>query len=476
MSAPFIWIILPIIIAVPLFVFRRWKRAVSLAGIFICLLLAGLAWQLPLGGVVELSPWPSVSTLRISETMSFFGRNLTLGNEDRIILIMIYLAGALWLGGALAANASPLFVPVSLMTAALLTAAISVDPFLYAAILVLFTSILCLPLLTQAGAPAGRGSVRFIAFQTLSMPFILLAGWMVGGIEGEALNEGVALRAAWMFGFGLIFALAVFPFHSWIPLVSEESHPYVASYVLFTIPTIVSLFLLTFLVQFILPVVPGMVWPAIRFLGLLMVFVGGMWCAIQNHLGRMVGFAVISEIGLILLTLSLGPGTTSMFLEPALPIFFTQILARGIAIAVWALSLSIIQAQQGGLEFRKVQGAAHHLPLAAIAAVLAQFSLAGVPLLAGFPVRLALWSSLAEINLSTAFLALAGGVGLLIGGMRTMAVLIAGDEPPRWKSTETTAQKLLLTLGCIMLFLLGIFPQWLLIPIQSMAAAFTNLP
>jgi hypothetical protein len=57
-----------------------------------------------------------------------------------------------------------------------------------------------------------------------------------------------------------------------------------------------------------------------------------------------------------------------------------------------------------------------------------------------------------------------------------MAVLIAGDKPPLWKSTETTAQKLLIILGCFMLFLLGIFPQWLLIPIQSMAAAFTNLP
>ncbi len=476
MSAPLIWVILPALASLILIPLRQWKRAVSLAGILICLILAVLAWQLPLGGVIELSPWPSVSSLRIGETLNFLGRSLTLTNSDRFVLMIIYLGSALWLGGAYAANASRLIVPVGLMVAALLTAAISVEPFLYAAILSVMTALICVPLLAQAGAPTGRGAVRFLTFQVLSMPFILLAGWLVGEVSLEFMQETLATRAAWMFGLGLIFALSVFPFHSWIPLVAEESQPYAAGYVFFTIPTIVSLFFLTFLVQYILPSVPELIWVVMRFLGLLMVFIGGLWCAFQNHLGRLMGFAAITEIGFILLALSLGPGSTSTFLEPAIPIFFTQILARGIAISVWALALSILQTHQGSLDFLKVQGAARRFPLAAAGVVLAQLSLAGVPLLAGFPVRLALWSTLAEIDLVAALLALAGGVGILIGGMRAMAVLISGKEPAAWQSNENPTQKVLLVLGVIMLFLLGIFPEWLLGPIERIAATFTSLP
>jgi NADH-quinone oxidoreductase subunit N len=394
----------------------------------------------------------------------------------RPVLMLVYLATALWMGGAHAAKASRLFPAISLMVAASLTAAIAVDPFLYAAIFIIITVLACIPLISPAGKPVGQGPIRFLTFYVLGMPFILISGWLLSqSVSGES-QQIPALLAASLAGLGLAFFMSVFPFHTWIPLVTEKSHPYSAGYVIFIIPTIVSLFLLTFLVRYVIPVVPSSFWIAIRFAGILMVFIGGIWCAFQEHLGRMLGFAVISEIGLILLALSLGPGQTTPFIPQAIPIFFAQILVRGIAIAVWALALSAIEAQSTGLSFHQVQGVARRVPFAVSSLILALFSLAGVPLLAGFPVRLALWNSLASISLPTALLALLGGAGMLVGALRAMAVLITGEDHGSWQINERPTLIVLLVLGWLMLILMGLFPQWFLKPVSDLAVLFITQP
>jgi NADH:ubiquinone oxidoreductase subunit 2 (subunit N) len=148
--------------------------------------------------------------------------------------------------------------------------------------------------------------------------------------------------------------------------------------------------------------------------------------------------------------------------------------------AVWTLSLSILYNQRrpgrGNLEFRQVQGAARRAPLAALGLVLAHFTLAGLPLLAGFPVRLALWQSLAGLSLPAALLTLLSSMGMVIAGTRTLAVLVTGENLGAWKFSETFIQKLLLVTGWVMLVLVGLFPQWILGPISQAASAFIFTP
>ncbi len=148
--------------------------------------------------------------------------------------------------------------------------------------------------------------------------------------------------------------------------------------------------------------------------------------------------------------------------------------------AVWALSLSILynrrRQSSSNLDFKQVQGAARQAPLAALGLVLAHFSLAGLPLLAGFPVRLALWQSLADFSLPVALLALASSMGMVIAGTRTLAVLVTGENLGEWRFSETLFQKILLILGWIMLILIGLYPQWFLGPISQAASAFIFTP
>jgi NADH:ubiquinone oxidoreductase subunit 2 (subunit N) len=92
--------------------------------------------------------------------------------------------------------------------------------------------------------------------------------------------------------------------------------------------------------------------------------------------------------------------------------------------------------------------------------VLANFSLAGLPLLASFPADIALWSSLAEISLPIALLSLVGNAGLLVAGLRTLAVLIIPTEEHRWHISEKFDQAFWLTAGLAVLLIMGLLPSW----------------
>jgi NADH:ubiquinone oxidoreductase subunit 2 (subunit N) len=108
--------------------------------------------------------------------------------------------------------------------------------------------------------------------------------------------------------------------------------------------------------------------------------------------------------------------------------------------------------------FYQVQGLGRKLPVAAAAVVLAHFSLAGFPLLVGFPPRLALLGELGRLSPLITFWVLAGFLGLLGGGLRTLAVLVMGQEEEAWQIHESKSQLVFLILGIAALFLAGLYP------------------
>lgn len=459
MSAPLIWILFPGLFAALLYGLRRWQRFITAAGILVAVLLAWLAWQLPIGQSLSLGTWPSLPALTIADTLTILGRRFVLDNTTRPILILLYLGMALWFGGAYIAHVDRLFIPIGLGIAVLLTAALAVEPFLYAALLFQITVLGSVAILSPPGQPVGRGVLRFLTLQSLGMPFILFAGWQLSGLEASPGDASLIWRVTLFMGLGFAFLMAVFPFHTWIPMLAEEAHPYAAAFIFFVLPTVVSLFALTFLTRYTWLSTETVVFTALRFTGALMVVLGGLWAAFENHLGRIMGYAATVEIGLSLLALSLGGAAGA----PALiGISFALLLPRGIALAVWALALSALLPETGGLRFRQVQGIAHRLPVAAASLALANFSLAGFPLLAGFPVRVALWSTLAQQSLPVALLALAGSAGLLTAGLRTLAVLVTSPGETGWRLTERRPQLALLSLGWLMLFIIGLLPHWFL--------------
>ena len=202
-----------------------------------------------------------------------------------------------------------------------------------------------------------------------------------------------------------------------------------------------------------------------------MVFIGGVWSAFQRHLGRILGYACMMEIGVSLLAITVSSG---------LPLFFSMLLPRALGVGVWALALSIIYNKKlapgaEGLRFRSVVGLARQMPVVSASLVLGCFSIAGMPLLAGFPVHLSLWEKLANHSIATAVFTLLGTVGLFISAIRTLAVLSTGNEETGWKINESRGTILFLTVGIVLLFLVGLFPHWFFLPSIDVSQVFSHL-
>jgi len=472
MSAPGIWIILPIAAGAGLFFLRRWYRLSVSLGTGLSLLLALLAWKLPVDENIYLGPL----IIKINSTLNILGRQFILLDNERPLMLAIYLLAAIWFAAAYVGKVGRMFVPLGLVITGLLTAVPGVSPFLYAAMLVEMITLVSVVLLSRPGHPVPRGALRFLIFQTLGMPFILFTGWLLTGVEASPGELALVSRAAILLGIGFAFWLAIFPFHTWLPMVAEEAHPLVSGFVFLMLPFVVMLFGLGLLDRYawlrdLLRL--GQANGLLLFAGVLMVLTGGVWAVFQRHLGRMLGFAIMVEIGKALLALGLQGG---------LPLFFSMLLPRTVALAVWSLALAVLKNSPGkkyqhGLGASEMDGIGYKMPLTAASLSLANFSIAGLPLLAGFPVFLSLLQRIASIAPTIALFTLIGTVGLFIGGLRTLAVLFKGadTESQGWHIQERGPVIIFLLAGCLALLLIGLFPQWFLPQAAGLAQAFGHL-
>ncbi len=463
MSAPIIWILIPFAAGVLIFFLLR-ESISSVVGGVISMLLALTALIFPIDTALLLG---SVS-IKISSSIQFFGRSFALNTADGPLLAIIYGLATLWFFGTQASGTANRFVSLGLMIVALLTASIAVEPFLFAALLIDMAAMLVIPLLVPLHQRPGQGIVRFLIYQTLAMPFILFSGWMLAGVEASPGDIGNTIQAGTMLSLGFAFLLAVFPLYSWIPMLTEEASPYATGFLLWALPTFTIIFLLNFLDRYTWLRSSPQLSSALQFAGVFMVASGGLFASQQKHIGKMMGYAAIVETGLLVLAAGLKS-------SEIVNVTFLLLTPRGLELAVWALALSIIKRKVYSLRFSEVRGLARSYPIAAASIILAHLSMAGFPLLAGFPPRAALWQELAGDSLTISLWVFIGLIGLLIGAIRTLAVFVMAEEGKAWALNETWVQMIMLGAGVIGLFILGMFPQILQPFISNLPALFEHL-
>ena len=154
MSSPVIWILMPGFVAIILFILRHREKLALSIGLLVSLTLAGLAWFNPIGDTVNLG----IINLEISDSLPILGRQFVLTTQKAPVLISIYLGVAFWLGGAFGASTGGRFAFSCLLIASLMTAALAVEPFLYAALLIEMAAIVAVTMFAVPGQMIDRGS------------------------------------------------------------------------------------------------------------------------------------------------------------------------------------------------------------------------------------------------------------------------------------------------------------------------------
>ena len=480
MSAPILWIILPGVFAVGLYFLRGFPRFLRVLAIVLSAWLWLLATMLPIGELVEFFG----RIVFVNESLSLLGREFTITNADRPLIALLYFFLLVWTIGAVPTRPRREFFPFSFVVMAVLTAALAVEPFLYAALLIEIVVLISVPLLSPPDQKPGRGIFRFLAFQTFGMPFILLSGNFLIGLEASPGQTEIVLRAGVFIGIGFAFLLAVVPFHTWIPSLLEESEPYTAAFILFSLPMLITIFALGFLDRYIWLRGTSEVYQGLQLVGVLMVLVGGLWAAVEDHLGRMFGYAAIAETGLSLLVIGIAS-------PEGILLFFWLLVVRVFSVVFWAGALSFFrQKNKGRLSLNTLQGAGQLYPLAGLGMVVAQYSLFGVPFLAGFSSRLALWRALAPSTPLIAVLALVGNVGLLIAATRTLnGLFVPWPEDENFRRNPTlgiistdgrlVSERLLewslFGVYVLILAVLGLFPHLYLPALENLLTIFNQI-
>jgi formate hydrogenlyase subunit 3/multisubunit Na+/H+ antiporter MnhD subunit len=428
---------------------------VHLIGLTIVLILAYLAYRLPVGIPVPIRIWSGIPAFVLGESMPLLTARLVIPDTARPLYLIIYLSTAAWFAAAFAVRISSQFVPFTLSIAGLLSAALAITPSHFAPFLVEVAVLLSLPLLSPPGRPVHRGVRRFLIFQTLGMGILMLANWSFLLTAAQAGQQANQIPSFILFALGFALLLPVFPWHTWIPMVLGESNSLVSTCIIFLLTLTNSTLLFGSLARMGITGSLDQAIVLIRSVGVLMVFLGGASSAIESNPGRAIGFAMIQQIGMIMLALSLT--LVPALVAPYRGLFFALFVPFGVSLLLCALSLEIFRKDSSGMELISIFSDSNRLPVASAGFLLGIFSLSGLSSLAAFPIYLSVLTHLEMRTPHELVFCVLGYLLLAVFGVRVLMLVNRSFHANPWSLGETRGQVAALSTGAIMLLLLGMF-------------------
>lgn len=186
---------------------------------------------------------------------------------------------------------------------------------------------------------------------------------------------------------GIGFKLTLFPFHTWAPDVYEGA-PTPVTAILSVTSKAVAISFVTVLVFGPLHGIKDQMAPFLALLAGITLFVGNLGALKQHKLRRFMAYSSISQAGYLLLAL-LGP--YDLALSAIIYYLFIYAFSNYLAFFIFG----VIERNRPET-FDSLRGLSKENPLLAVALVIALFSLAGIPPLAGFLGKFQLFFSAAQ--------------------------------------------------------------------------------
>ena len=446
MTTPVLFIAIPSIIAFGLFFLRGKPRLSITISMVLYLLLGFLALFQNFGEVVKIG----AVSVDIGTTLIVFGRNLVLLNSDRYFLFLSCISILLTIGGIRYLQLRVNIIPYLMVILASLTAAIAVETFLYSSIFVEIAVLFSLPILIHAKKPLSKGVLRFLLFQSLAMPMILIGGWFISGTQSSPSDLQQLGVAGFFLATGFAFWLAVFPFHSWVPLLSEDVHPHIFSFLLALIPQAVLFLILDFSNSISWIRESDQFYTILFLTGLIMVVTTGIWGLFEKKLKRYIAYIILFETGSLLMLSGLQTNATSLA-------YYFSMFPRLISILLIGFCLSVINTTDNQ-SMKEITGVGRAYPFASLGLIIALFSLVGLPLLGEFPYKYILLSSIGEFRpllMPWVFV----GMTLVIIPVFILLSRIFSRINQKVKIQESIPQILIICSGDFLLLLTGIYPK-----------------
>ncbi|MGE0772590.1 MAG: NADH-quinone oxidoreductase subunit N [Cyclobacteriaceae bacterium] len=250
----------------------------------------------------------------------------------------------------------------------------------------------------QYKSKSAEAGIKLILSSAFSSALLLFGLSMIYGALGSLYfsdlifsNDLIEVFGFIFFFAGLAFKISIVPFHLWTADVYEGSPTNVTSY-LSVVSKGAAVFVMVLLFFTLFRSMQDLWQQVIYATAIFTMTIGNLFAIRQQNLKRFLAFSSIAQAGFILLGIvggtSLGMATVLYFV---LVYVFSNLAAFGVVIA--------IERASGKLNINDYNGLYHTNPRLSLAMMLALFSLAGIPPLAGFFGKFFLFSAVAESGL-----------------------------------------------------------------------------
>src|SRR4051812_29840083 len=334
--------------------------------------------------------------------------------------------------------------------------------------------------LARDSAPATEAAMKYFILGALSSGLLLYGMSMIYGATGSldfrevslqiktllsAGPDAVPMRPFLVFGLvfvvaGVAFKIGAAPFHMWIPDVYQGA-PTPVTLIIGAGPKLAAFAMAIRLLVNALPALAADWQQMLALLAILSMAVGNITAIAQSHLKRMLAYSAIANMGFMLLGLLSGMVDGNWLNRDSAysAALFYIIIYTVMSVGAFGMLCLLSRAGLDGETLEDRRGLTRRNPWYAMIMMLLMLSLAGLPPMAGFYAKLAVFN--AAVSAGYIWLAVAAVLLSLVGAYYYLRIvkLMYFDEPSDTAPAAAPAQGgVLMSVNGLALLFFGIVP------------------